>query len=215
MEIVWFGHACCSLENGNTTIITDPFDSSLGLRLPSLEADIVTISHNSPRHNAVDVVSGSFRVVDRPGEYEIRDIFIQGEALFPAQAKGDAAIQTRNIVFVYHIEDITVCHLGDIAHVPTQGQMESLDNVDVLLIPVGGGRSLNAAQAAEVVSLIQPAIIVPIHYSLPGITISLDPLEKFVQEMGQSQIEAQSKLRIRQTSLPPETQIVVLTPALE
>jgi len=215
MEIVWFGHACCALKNDITTIITDPFDSSLGLKLPPLEADIVTVSHDNPRHNAVDMVGGSFKVVNRPGEYEIRDIFIQGQALFPAKAKGAEAVQARNIVFVYYIEEITICHLGDIAQVPTQSQMEALDNIDILLIPIGGGNSLNATQAAEVISLIQPSIIIPIHYALPGISIILDPLEKFLQEMGQSQVEAQSRLRIRQVDLPIETQIVVLKPTLE
>jgi L-ascorbate metabolism protein UlaG (beta-lactamase superfamily) len=184
------------------------------LGLPDLKADVVTISHANPRHNATQAITGSFRVVDRPGEYEIGGIFISGNALYPPEAGGDHLGQ-RNIVFVYEIDGVTVCHLGDIAHVPTQSQIDALESVDVLLIPVGGGRSLNAAQASELISIIEPAIVIPIHYALPGMKITLDPVDRFLKEMGYIQREAETKLSIRSGNLPQETQIVVLKPAID
>jgi len=212
MEIIWYGHACCALTDDTTTIITDPYDNSLGVELPTLMADIVTVSHDNPRHNAVGAVGGQFKLVDSPGEYEIRQIFISATALYPPQAADRSTVNDRNLVFVYNLDDLTVCHLGDLGHVPNQSQIEGLDNVDILLTPVGGGRSLNAAQAAEVIGLIEPALVIPIHYALPGINVQLDSLDKFLREMGQSQLEAQNSLKITRRNLPEETQIVVLTP---
>lgn len=214
MEIIWYGHACCALVNEATTIITDPFDKSLGIDVPGLAVDIVTVSHDNPRHNAVEAIGGRFKLIDRPGEYEIQGIFISGIALYPSDVSAETAIQLRNIVFVYEIDDMTICHLGDISHVPSQRQMETLDNVDILLMPVGGGRSLNAAKASEFISLIEPALVIPIHYALPGSAIPLEPLEKFLKEMGYSHSEAKKRLLIKRSSLPTETQIVVLSPPI-
>ena len=210
MEIIWHGHACFELKNNTATIVTDPYDDSLGLRPPALQADIVSVSHNNPRHNAVSRVQGNYRVLNRPGEYEIKEVFITGHALYPPKAEAASALADRNIIFFYEMDNLTVCHLGDIAHVPTQSQVEAVDKVDILLIPVGSGRSLNAAQASEVIGIIEPAIVIPMHYALPGMTISLEPLEKFLKEMGLPQIEAQPKLRITTSNLPSETQTVIL-----
>ncbi len=211
MEITWYGHACFELKNNTATIVTDPYDDSLGLTPPALHADIVTLSHNNPRHNAVSQVQGNYKVLDSPGEYEIKEVFITGHALYPPKADAATALADRNIIFFYEMDNLTVCHLGDIAHTPTQSQVEAVDQVDILLIPVGSGRSLNAAQASEVIGIIEPAIVIPMHYALPGMTISLEPLEKFLKEMGLAQIEAQPKLRITASNLPSETQTVVLT----
>jgi len=211
MEITWYGHACFELKNNTATIITDPYDDSLGLTPPPLHADIVTVSHNSPRHNAANKVQDPYRLLDSPGEYEIREVFITSYALYPPRTGSAKTPADRNLIFFYEIDNLTVCHLGDILHVPTQSQVEAVDKVDILLIPVGGGRSLSAAQASEVIGIIEPAIVIPMHYALPKINISLDPLEKFLKEMGLPQIEAQPKLRITAGNLPPETQTVILT----
>jgi L-ascorbate metabolism protein UlaG (beta-lactamase superfamily) len=212
MEIIWHGHACFELKDDVVTIVTDPFDESLGLEQPQLQADIVTVSHDNPNHNAVSSVLGNYKVLDAPGEYEIKEIFIAGHAMYPPSTGTGNSAQTRNITFIYEMDNITICHMGDIIHVPTQSQVEAFDNVDILLIPVGGSKSLNAAQASEVISIIEPAIVIPMHYHLPNITISLDPLDKFLKEMGLPQFDPQAKLRISQRSLPIETQTIVLTP---
>jgi len=210
MEIIWYGHACFQIQDDTATIITDPFDESLGLALPTLQADVVTVSHNTPRHNAVSTVHGAYKIIRNPGEYEIRNIFITGHAIYPAKHAANNAIQTRNTVFIFDIGGVKVCHLGDMTHVPIQSHMEALDSIDVLLIPVGGGKSLNAGQASEIISIIEPAIVIPMHYQLPGINISLEPLQKFLKEMGLPGQDPLPRFKISAGSLPEKTEIVIL-----
>lgn len=213
MEITWYGHACFELKNNTTTIITDPFDHTLGVKLPELTADIVTVSHDNPRHNATGEISGQFKTLDQPGEYELGGVFITGYAIHPPHPTAKDPLAKRNLVFVYEFDDLTICHLGDIRHVPTQSQVEAFANVDVLLIPVGDGRSLNAAQAAEVIGVIEPAMVIPMHYQIPGIAIPLDPLDKFLKEIGlSSQLQPQAKLKISRDTLPEQIQTIILTP---
>ena len=210
MEIIWYGHACFRLKDRNATIITDPYDKSLGLTLPRLKADIITISHNSAHHNYTEAVKSDFKVVDGPGEYEIKDVFITGIHLIQPQKQNMP--RKRNNLFVFYMDDISICHLGDLSHIPTQNQVEDMGNIDVLMVPVGGQQALNAAQAAEVISLIEPYIVIPMHYQLPGLTVNLDPVEKFLKEMGITTPTTESALKLTQSGLPEETQIVLLEP---
>jgi L-ascorbate metabolism protein UlaG (beta-lactamase superfamily) len=210
IEIIWYGHACFRLKDRNTTIVTDPYDKSLGLPLPRPKADIVTISHDTPHHNYIAGVREDFKVIEGPGEYEIGGTFITGIRMSPPSNKKDS---WQNNIFVFYLEDnMTVCHLGDLNHVPTQSQVEGLGSIDVLLAPVGGKKALNAAQAAEVISLIEPYIVVPMHYRLPDLTIELDPVGKFLKEMGVAKADPVSALKLTKSSLPEETQIVLLEP---
>ncbi len=208
MEIAWYGHSCFRMvERGAASIVTDPYDESIGYGVPRLRADIVTVSHDAPGHNALNVVKNASYALTRPGEYEIGGVFITGvETYNPGRAEGDR----RNIIFVFDFGHLTVCHLGDLNHVPTQAQIEQLGPVDVLLVPVGGGGALNSGQAAEVISLIEPSIVIPMHYRTPVCVLDLDPLDKFLKEMGISSIEEVESLKVTGGSLPEETQVVVL-----
>lgn len=208
MEITWYGHSCFRLKDRNSIIMTDPYDKSLGLPLPRLKADIVTVSNPAPHHSYTEGVKGEFMVVNGPGEYEIGGTFITGIRMTPP-AKNDNG-RPENNVFVFYMEDMTICHLGDLTHVPTQSQVDEMGNIDILLIPVAGKRALSATQAAEVISLIEPFIVIPMHYAIPGLTVTLDPVSKFLKEMGAAKIDPESSLRITQSSLPEETQIVLL-----
>ncbi len=223
MEITWFGHSCFRLRDRGVTLITDPFDKTLGHELPRLRADIVTVSQGHPHHNYTAAVKGDFKVVNSPGEFEIKSVFITGIATYPARRKrkGDETAgidDTRNVIFVLEFEGLSICHLGDLTQVPTQTQVEALSNVDVLLVPVGGGTSLNAAQAAEIISLIEPLIVIPMHYAVPArrntsaTSLKLDKVDKFLKEMGTPRSEALDALKVTKSSLPPETQVVVLNP---
>ena len=116
----------------------------------------------------------------------------------------------QNNVFVIYMDDMAICHLGDLSHVPNQNQVEDMGNIDVLLVPVGGKMALNAAQAAEVISLIEPYIVIPMHYSLPGLTIKMDPVSKFLKEMGVAKSDPVNTLKLSKSGLPEETQIVLL-----
>ena len=144
VEITWLGHSCFRLRDRSATVVTDPYGKDIGLILPRVRADIVTLSHDADDHNYVKGVKGEFRVLTGPGEYEVSSVFVTGLELRGSKKK-EAAAGPRNTVFLFEFDDLTVCHLGDLNSVPTQAQVEeALGAVDVLLIPVGGEESLNA-----------------------------------------------------------------------
>ena len=208
MEITWYGLSCFRLaERGLAAVITDPYDASqTGYNQLKLSANIVTISHNSPGHGCLDAVRGEPYVVTGPGEYEVGGVFITGIQT-GVQKGGD---DFRNTLYVFDFNSLTVAHLGDLNRAPTQSEIESMGQVNIALIPVGGGNSLNAARAAEVVSLLEPNIVIPMHYTTPGCLVPLDGLNKFLKEMGISEIETQPSLKISEIALPEETKIIVL-----
>jgi L-ascorbate metabolism protein UlaG (beta-lactamase superfamily) len=213
MDITWYGHSCLRLKDRNTTVVTDPYDKTLGLSLPRLKADVVTVSHANPHHNYVAGVKGDFKVIDSPGEYEIGGVFITGINLTPLKKRSKSGqTDSKNIVYVIYLDDIAVCHLGDLKHVPNQNQVEDMGSIDVLMVPVGGHKALNAAQAAEVISLIEPYIVIPIHYRLPDLAVNLEPIDKFLKEMGVTKAQTETTLKLSKTGLPEETQIVLMEP---
>ena len=213
MEITWYGHSCFRLtERSYATVVTDPFDSkSIGYSPLRLKSDIVTVSHAAPGHNNTDAVKGISHVIDGAGEFEIGGVFITGVQTDVVsnrkKAKDDAA---RNTIFVFDYDGITVAHLGDLKHTPTQSEIESLGTINVALVPVGGGGGLNAAKAAEIISMLEPNLVIPMHYSTPDVKLPLDALNKFIKEMGLSQTETQPSLKVTRSSLPHETHVVVL-----
>lgn len=215
MEISWLDHACFQLRGKNVTVVTDPFSpqqnssSEDALRLLSkINASIVTISHNHPRHNYVEGVGGKPYVVRSPGEYEISDVLITGIASYHDNKHGQE--HGRNTIYVIHIDDLVICHLGDLGHTLQEEQLEEAADADVLLLPIGGQHTLTATQAAEIISQVEPRIAIPMHYHTGE--DGSDPLHKFCREMGVETITPQAKLNITRASLPEEMQIVVLTP---
>jgi L-ascorbate metabolism protein UlaG (beta-lactamase superfamily) len=208
MEIIWYGHACFRLRGKNVTILTDPYDESVGYKLPRVKADIVTVSHDHPDHNCVRGVKGNPMVISGPGEYEIKGVFITGIPTFHDRRKGK--VRGRNTVFLFEFDDLTICHLGDLGHVPTRSQVEALSEVDVLLIPVGSVTTINAAQAAEVVSLLEPKLVIPMHYKTKALKSRLETVRKFLKEMGLEKLTPKESLKVTRKNLPEETQIVIL-----
>lgn len=209
MEITWYGHSCFRMmERGVASIVTDPFDESIGYETPRLRADIVTISHDAPGHNAESIVKGKVHTLVRAGEYEIGGVFITGVATYDSNQRAEDL--RLNVIYVFDFGGLTVCHLGDLDHVPDQSQIEALGPIDVLLVPVGGGEALGSSQAGEVISLIEPSIVVPMHYQTPNCKIELDPVDKFLKEMGVSSVEEVDTLKVTTSSLPEDTQVVVL-----
>ena len=209
MEITWYGHSCFRLTERNyATVVTDPFDhKSVGYDALKLKADIVTVSHDAPGHNNMDAVKGSEHIIDGAGEFEIGGVFIT--AVQTAGGGKKTKDKSRNTLYVFDYEGITVAHLGDLLEVPTQSEVEALGTVNVLLLPVGGGNSLNAAKAAEVVSTIEPNIVIPMHYATDGTKLKLEPLSKFLKEMGLGKVESQPSLKATRSSLPQETKVIV------
>ena len=211
MEITWYGLSCFRLtERGLATVVTDPYDHTVvGFSPLKLRGDIVTISHAAPGHSFESAVKSKQRIISGPGEYEIGSVFITA---VQTNGKKRAKEELRNTLYVFDYDGLTVAHLGDLSQVPSQAQVEALGNVNVALVPVGGGRGLNAAKAAEVVSLIEPGIVIPMHYSMPQGKLKLDPLDKFLKEMGLGTVEPQPSLKITRSSVPTETRVEVLSP---
>ncbi len=208
MEIDWFGHSCTRLRTREATVVNDPYEKTIGLSFPRPRADIVTISHNHAGHDYADGVRGEPKIVNSPGEYEISGVFLTGVQTYHDKRSGKD--RGKNTAYVINIDGLNVCHLGDLGHVPTQAQAESFGNVDILLIPVGGGGALNASDATEVVSLFEPQIVIPIHYRVPDLAVKLDSVDKFIKEMGITAPEKVETLKVTKDSLPKETQVVLL-----
>ncbi len=209
MEITWYGHACFRLRDRNVTIITDPYGPDIGYTLPRMRADIVTVSHGHADHSYVAGVKGKPRVLNGPGEYEIGGVFITGISTYHDKKKG--AERGKNTAFLFEFDGLSVCHLGDLGHIPTQSQAAVLSQVNVLLIPVGGVSTINAAQAAEVVSLLEPQIVIPMHYKTKALNIKLDSVSKFLKAMGLGKLPEQDTLKVTASNLPEETQVVLLS----
>jgi L-ascorbate metabolism protein UlaG (beta-lactamase superfamily) len=210
MEITWYGLSCFRLTERNlATVVTDPFDSqAAGYEALKLKGDVVTVSHEAPGHSYVSAVKGHSHLINTPGEFEIGGVFITG-----IQTDGygkDESDEPRNTLYVFDYEGVTVAHLGDLRRVPSQTEIEALGTVDIVLVPVGGGGGLNAAKAAEVVSLLEPGFVIPMHYGTSSCNFKLAPLSKFLKEMGLGNIEPQPTLKVTKSMIPEDTRVVVL-----
>lgn len=210
MEITWYGHSCFRLtERSMATVVTDPYDNaSIGYDVLKLKADIVTVSHDALGHNNTKAVKGTSHVIIGPGEFEIGGVFITGIQTNGHGKKGNDEL--RNTLYVFDYDGITVAHLGDLKQVPSQTQVEALGAVNVALVPVGGGGGLNAAKAAEVISVLEPNIVIPMHYATKDAKLELDSLDKFLKEMGLGTTEPEESIKVTRTGLPQETRVVVL-----
>ena len=203
MEITWLGHSCFQLRGKNVTLITDPFTPQQGYSLGKVNAPIVTVSHNHAGHSYAQAVGGNPRIVGGPGEYEISDVLITGVASYHDNKRGQE--RGRNTIYVIHMDDLVICHLGDLGHTLQEEQLEEVADADILLIPIGGHSTINATQAAEVISQVEPRIVIPMHYrteATESVSPNLDTLDKFCREMGVAADNAQPKLVVTRNSLP-------------
>ena len=208
MEIIWLGLSAFRIRSREAILVTDPCPRATGYSMGRPTADIITVSHDHEDHSYVEGVAGSPRVVRGPGEYEIAGVLITGVPTYHDKSKG--SVRGKNTAYVIETEDLRLCHLGDLGHVPTPEQVEEMAGVDILLAPVGGGTALDAAAAAETISLLEPKLVLPMHYATPASTAQLDPLDRFLKEMGASNVTAQPRLSVNRSGLPTETHVVVL-----
>ena len=209
MIITWYGHSCFRLnERGMAAVVTDPYDHQVvGYGPLRLTANIVSVSHDAPGHNHLKVVKGTTRLITGPGEYEIGGVFITGVQTNPKQSSGNGM---RNTLYAFDYDGVTVTHLGDLQRMLTQAEMEALGTVNVALVPVGGGGGLNAAKAAEVISLLEPGIVIPMHFKTKDTTLELESLNKFLKEMGLGEVEPVPSLKVTRSSILGETRVIVL-----
>ncbi len=211
MEIVWYGHSCFRItERSMASIVCDPYDAEVaGFNPLKLKADVVTVSNPNPAHNYVSAVKGNSFVFTNPGEYEVGGVFITGIQTTPLSKTRHG--HPRNILYAIGYNGITVVHLGLSENTPTQTEIEELGTVNIILLPVGGDGALNASRAAEIVSLLEPNVVIPMMYDIKGSKVKLEPLNKFLKEMGLTNTATLPSYKVTKPSdLPADTQIIVL-----
>lgn len=212
MIITWLGQSCFKIQDKSgtdgVTLVTDPFDKKVGLKVPNFEADIVTISHDHFDHNNAKALRGQLFLINSAGEYDVKGVMVEGVESYHDDKYG--AERGGNIIYRIELDDITVVHLGDLGHTLDDKQLERLVGADILLIPVGGHYTLDVKKAVEVVSQIEPRILIPMHYKIPGLKVDISGVDKFIKEMGLKPTE-EEKLKISKKDLPQEDmELVVL-----
>ena len=208
MEIFWYGLACFRFKSRQLTIVADPYSPELGLTMPAVRAQVVTVSHDVPGHNYVKAVKGYDHIFNGPGEYEVNGVFITGVATYH---RGKPGNRERNTSFLYEFDDISIGHLGDLGETLGRKQIEAFNSPDVLIVPVGGGDILDAARAVEVITELEPRIVIPMHYAQPELNLDMGPLGKFLKELGAEATEPLPSLKLRKSDLTgDETRVVLL-----
>jgi len=208
VEISYFGQSCFKIVGKNLTVVCDPYSPKFGLKLPKLDADVLTISHEHYDHNYREGVKGDYLLLDSPGEFEVKENFFQGIPSFHDDKEG--AEKGPNTIFAMEIDEINVCHLGDLGTEPKNEQIEAMDGVDILMVPVGGVYTIDAKTAVKVINDVSPKIVIPMHYKLQGTSEQdLGSLDKFLNEIGE-EAERIDKLKIMKKDLTEEMKVVVL-----
>lgn len=186
MKIKWYGQSCFLIisENG-TKIFTDPYKNMLGYKLPEIKADIVSTSHNHGDHNNISAVKGSFTHINEPGVFTKNGIAIKGVETFHDKTSGSK--RGKNVVYNFNIDEINICHLGDLGHILNSKQIEEIGKTDILLLPVGGGPTINALDAVQVIRQLNPTIIIPMHYRTKALGLLgyiFETVDKFISVSG-------------------------------
>lgn len=217
MVISWFGLSSFKISSGNLTLVTDPFGKTVGLAPPRVKSDIATISNikNVAYNNTESLGDKDTFVIDGPGEFDVKGLFINGIA-----AQGDPAYRSNGFdyttIYAVRMEDVRLGILGSLKQKElTQAQLEALGEIDILFVPVGGRGVCGAEEAVTIVNQIEPRIVIPCHFSQKGLEINLEKVDRFLKEIGQTESKPQEKLTLKKSNLQDlgdSIQIVVLTP---
>lgn len=216
MNISWYGHSCFKIQTKakrggkDVTIITDPFDKSIGLRRPQGQANIVTISHKHGDHNDTELLKGDFFTADSPGEFSIQGVTIEGIESFHDNEEG--ILRGRNTIFVFESEEMRVCHLGDLGHELTDNQVDAIGDIDILMIPIGGTYTIDAKGAKKVVGQIEPKVIIPMHYKVDGLTVDIADETEFCNELGTTTKDKLPRLSLKKKDLDEtENKVIIMS----
>ncbi|MFA6588331.1 MAG: MBL fold metallo-hydrolase [Patescibacteria group bacterium] len=216
MIITWLGHSSFKIQTQNAVILTDPYDSSIGLRMPKVNADLVLITHDHADHNNMEILTGTPFIVNSPGEYEVRGVFAHGVQAFHDEKNG----AERGAITIYRIEadDMKLGFLGDLGQKKLNDeQFENMNGLDIIFIPVGGNYTIDGKAAAELITELEPRIVIPMHYKIPGLSakVSITGVEPFMKQMGITSNGKEDRLKISKKDLPQEdTRVVILRPAV-
>jgi L-ascorbate metabolism protein UlaG (beta-lactamase superfamily) len=206
MDIYWLGHGCFRLRGRDATVVTDPCAPSTGYKISRIAADIVTLSSEDPQSNYLQAIQGEPKLLRGPGEYEIADVMIAGVATPP-----DPKVPySRNTAFIIELDDVRICHLGNIAQIPHADDVETMGGADVLIVPIGGGHVLDIARAAETISVLEPKIVIPMQYKTEVSTGDLETLDRFLKELGAEAKPPETRLTVTKSNVPATTSVVVL-----
>jgi len=208
LDITWLGHSCFRIKGKEAVVITDPCPPSFGYTVSTLQADIVTLSHSHPGHSYTEAVTGKFKEIKGPGEYELKGIFVTGIATFHDAEQGKKL--GKNTVYFLEMDGLTLCHLGDIGHLPASGLIQTMGDIDILFLPVGGVSTISGSTGAEIVRHLTPKIVIPMHYKTAKLVGNLEPVDKFLKELGIKDAVSLPKLSIIRSPLPAGTQVIVL-----
>lgn len=209
MHLSWLGISSFKIETKDAVLVTDPFSPKVSKKPMRAKADLVIISRfGDAVHGHVDAIQGEPFVVDHPGEFEIKGVFIQGTAI---PMKDPTKTTT---IFSLDIEGMRLVHLGNLETIPSADILEKLDGVDILLLPVGGA-GLDLKQVVKLVNEIEPRVVVPMHYAQDGVDIGtkLGPVSAFLKEMGASNVKPIDRMLFKKKDLPAEeeTQVIVFS----
>lgn len=214
MQIQWLGQSCFKISirssDGDITVITDPVGEKYGIKIGKHNADIVTVSHQHEDHNNIDAIKNDAFIIENPGEYETKGVFVYGIAAYHDASQGSE--RGLNTIYAIKAEDMRVVHLGDLGHQLSNEQIEQIGDVDVLLVPVGGQYTLDAKGATELISQLDPRLVIPMHYSIPGLTMSKEiaGVDQFLKACALP-AETLPRLKISKKDLPQDsTKVIVL-----
>lgn len=203
MHLYWYGQSCFKIQTDSTIIFTDPYSKEVGLTPPRTKANIITVSHKHEDHNNITAVADeNTLVIATPGEYESKGVEITGLSSFHDSEEGKKS--GANIIFVFEAEGIRVCHLGDLGHALSNEQLEKINGVDILLLPVGEVYTFSIKEAIKTISEVEPKIVIPMHYKIKGLKYKLSEVDKFCKEMGVKKNNILDKLLIKKKTLPTE-----------
>ncbi len=215
MNIQYYGHSCFKITTRpegrgqeEVSLFLDPFEKKIGLRPPQGQADLVLITHHHYDHNNAGAIKGNPTIIDIPGEYSVKGINIIGLESFHDSASGTE--RGRNTIYLIESEDMKICHLGDLGEGLSEKQLEEIDGLDVLMIPIGGKCTINSKQAIEIIQKIEPKIIIPMHYKIKGTTIDIDDEKNFCAEIGKCSKEKPFKINLKKKELEQKNMEVML-----
>jgi len=208
-EIRWYGHTCFRIKAREAIIFTDPVDRSTGYGMGKQNADIVTLSGDTKGGNLA-AIRPEFQTIDGPGEYEMHDVFVTGMRTYQDDKKG--ADLGYNTAYVIEVEGMKIGHLGNIGHSLTEAEAEPLEDLDVLLVPVGGEDSFTYDKAIEFTTELSPKLVIPMRYATTVGDKALGSLDAFCKKLGVEVPEAEEKLSFRASDLGETMRLVVLKP---
>jgi len=215
MNIQYYGHSCFKITTkpagrgqNDVIVFMDPFNKTIGLRPPQGQADIVLVSHDHKDHNNVEALKGEPHIIDIPGEYSVKGINIVGLKTFHDDKNGQE--RGLNTVFLLDSEDLRICHLGDLGADLTEKQLEAIDSVDVLMIPIGGNYTIDSKKAIDLIRKIEPKIVIPMHYKMEGSTADIADEKIFCTEVGNCSTGKVSKLNLKKKEIEGKSMEVIL-----